>query len=94
MPKKVLLVANTAWYLFNFRLPLAQELKRRGYEPVFVGPADAYAEKLRAAGFVFRELPMRRASVNPFVELGTLARLPVPADGFRPTPYIGFRCVK
>lgn len=28
------------------------------------------------------------------LSLGTLARLPVPADGFRPTPDIGFRCVK
>ncbi len=52
---KILFVANTAWYLFNFRLALAKELKARGLELVFVAPRDRYAALLEQEGFRFVE---------------------------------------
>lgn len=74
MGEKVLLVANTAWYLYNFRLPLARHLRDAGYEVVFVAPADAYAEKLESENFRFVPLKMDRKGVNPLSELWTLSR--------------------
>lgn len=71
---KVLLVSNTAWYLYNFRLPLARALRGAGYEPVFVSPRDAYVQRLVDSGFGWIELKINRQSRDPFVELATLYR--------------------
>lgn len=72
---KVLLVANTGWYLYNFRLSLAEELRERGASVVFVSPWDPYVEKIKAEGFWWIELDLNRRSTNPFIELRTVFRL-------------------
>ncbi len=74
-PRTVILVANTAWYLYNFRLPLARALRDRGLTPLFVAPHDRYADALQAEGFRFEPLRLRRAGINPFVELMALLTL-------------------
>ena len=43
---KVLLVANTSWYLYNFRLPLLRDLRAAGYQVEAVAPHDTYTAKL------------------------------------------------
>ncbi|CAM9947551.1 unnamed protein product, partial [Phaeothamnion confervicola] len=72
---KVLLVANTGWYLYNFRLPLARHLRELGLEVVFVSPADHYVERLRAEDFRWVEFDMNRRSINPLAELVAMYRL-------------------
>lgn len=74
MSEKVLLVANTSWYLYNFRLPLARHLRDAGYQVVFVAPVDGYTSRIKAESFRFVELKMDRKGVNPFLELLTLFR--------------------
>lgn len=69
---KVLLFANTAWYLFNFRLSLARALRDAGHEVVLVSPQDPYGEKLSALGYRWVPAPMVRRSLNPLRELGLL----------------------
>lgn len=71
-PGKVLLVANTGWYLYNFRLPLARYLRDQGYEVVFVSPTDPYVERLQGEGFRWVDLGLNRKSINPFRELASL----------------------
>ncbi len=66
---KVVLFANTDWYLYNFRRTLALALKKRGYEPVLISPPGPYGEKLRALGLHWEPLPMDRRSLNPLREL-------------------------
>lgn len=66
---KVVLFANTEWYLFNFRLPLAKALRDAGYEVLLLSPPGPYGERLEAAGFRWIEAPMERRSLNPFREL-------------------------
>ncbi len=74
--RKILLVANTGWYLYNFRLPLARFLRARGdVEVVLVSPRDAYVPRLTAEGFRWIELILDRKSVNPLRELLVVARL-------------------
>ena len=75
MLDKVLMVANTSWYLYNFRLPLARYLRDQGYEVVFVAPRDAYVSNLEGEGFRFIDLGMNRRSLNPFKEMLALFRL-------------------
>ena len=65
---KVLLFANTEWYLFNFRQSLARALRDAGHEVLLVSPDGPYGEKLRAAGYRWEPAPMVRRSLNPLRE--------------------------
>lgn len=75
VPTKVVLYANTDWYLYNFRRSLALALQHRGYEVLLVSPAGPYGEKLRALGLRWEPLPMLRRSLNPFREARLLRHL-------------------
>ena len=66
---KILLFANTEWYLYNFRLSLAMALRDAGHEVLLVSPPGPYGEKLQALGFRWVPAPMRRRSLNPLLEL-------------------------
>jgi len=66
---KVLLFANTDWYLYNFRLGLALELKRRGVEVVLVSPAGPYGARLLERGLRWIPAPLQRRSLGPLREL-------------------------
>ncbi len=72
---KIAIVANTAWYLYNFRLNLARALQAAGHEPVFISPADPYATKLQEAGFAHRHWPLSQAGTNPFGEIRSIVHL-------------------
>jgi glycosyltransferase involved in cell wall biosynthesis len=72
---KVILFANTDWYLFNFRLSLARALRDQGAEVVLLSPPGPYGRKLREAGFRWEPLAMDRRSLNPFREFGLLRGL-------------------
>jgi glycosyltransferase involved in cell wall biosynthesis len=74
-PVKVLLFANTEWYLFNFRLALAKAARAQGAEVVLVSPPGPYGEKLRAEGFRWLPVPMARRSLNPMREAFVLFAL-------------------
>jgi glycosyltransferase involved in cell wall biosynthesis len=69
---KILLFANTDWYLYNFRLSLANALRENGNEVVFVSPPGNYGIKLQAQGFRWLAIPMNRLSLNPVSELKLL----------------------
>lgn len=66
---KVLLFANTAWYLFNFRKSLAEALEAEGHHVVLMSPPDLYGDKLASLGFQWVPAPMKRRSLNPLAEL-------------------------
>lgn len=81
---KVLLFANTDWYLYNFRRDLALALQGRGDEVVLVSPAGEYAGRLQQMGFRWLEFPLARRGMNPLAELGSVARLVRLYRGERP----------
>jgi glycosyltransferase involved in cell wall biosynthesis len=72
---KIVLFANTDWYLFNFRLGLARELRSSGHEVVFVCPAGKFGERIRDAGFRWVPIRMNRRSINPLGGLLVIFRL-------------------
>lgn len=65
---KVLLFANTDWYLFNFRRSLAMAIRERGDEVLLVSPPGPYGERLQELGFAWIPAPMDRRSLNPLRE--------------------------
>jgi glycosyltransferase involved in cell wall biosynthesis len=74
MPK-ILLVANTDWYLYRFRLSLACFLRDQGNEVVLVSPPGRYATGLRDAGFRWQAWNIGRQTINPVGELSAIQEL-------------------
>jgi glycosyltransferase involved in cell wall biosynthesis len=75
LQRKVLLVANTDWYLYNFRLALADTLIQRGAEVVLVSPAGPYSAKIQAGGYRWLEWKVGRKSLSPLGELNAVLNL-------------------
>lgn len=65
---KIILVANTDWYLFNFRLEFARHLRSLGYDVLLVSPPGRYVERMQAEGFRWLPIPFSRRSINPLTE--------------------------
>jgi len=72
---KIVLFANTDWYLFNYRLPLASALRDQGHEVTLLSPPGRYAARLEKEGFRCISFPFERKGTNPFSEMAVLARL-------------------
>jgi glycosyltransferase involved in cell wall biosynthesis len=67
--RKIILVANTDWYLYNFRLSLARELRNRGWEVILVSPGGRFVSPLKAEGFQWMEWRLNRRTFAPWNEL-------------------------
>ena len=63
---KILLFANTDWYLYNFRLSLAKDLRAQGHEVILVSPHGDVQELLQGDGFKWIPFELSRQSINPF----------------------------
>lgn len=72
---KVILFANTDWYLYNFRLPLARALRDLGYEVLLLSPDGRYGPQMEAEGFRWQAFPLLRKGMNPLQELVTMLKL-------------------
>lgn len=66
---KIVLFANTDWYIYNFRRSLAEYLRDAGHEVLLVSPSGPYGQRLVALGFRWIVAPMSRRSLNPLREL-------------------------
>lgn len=72
---RIVFFANTDWYLYNFRLSTALQLRAHGAEVVMVSPPGDFGERFHEHGIGWRQLAMDRASLNPLRELHTLREL-------------------
>jgi glycosyltransferase involved in cell wall biosynthesis len=74
MPKAIL-VANTDWYLYNFRLSLARYLRDAGLEVVLVSPPGRFTPQLKSSGFHWQAWDVGRQTLAPWKEAGAFLRL-------------------
>ncbi|PLK48675.1 glycosyltransferase family 4 protein [Uliginosibacterium sp. TH139] len=72
---KIVLFANTDWFLYNFKLSLAKALRARGDEVLLLSPPGDYGPRLRDLGFRWEPLPVSRSGVNPLAELAVIRRI-------------------
>jgi glycosyltransferase involved in cell wall biosynthesis len=72
---KALFLANTDWYLWNFRLPLLRALRDRGWEVVLASPRGPWSERFAAEGLRWVPFEFARHGVNPLAEAGVLGKL-------------------
>lgn len=74
---KIIVVASLAYSLINFRGRLIAAMIENGHEVVLCAPdhdPDVEA-RLRSMGATYRQMPMARAGMNPFIDIVTLAWL-------------------
>jgi glycosyltransferase involved in cell wall biosynthesis len=66
----ILLAANTAWYLYNFRLGLIRDLVNRGHSVHALVPFDSvWCQKLEAEAVSIHSFCLNRKGVNPLQEM-------------------------
>jgi glycosyltransferase involved in cell wall biosynthesis len=66
---KVLMVANSDWMFYNFRLPLVEALLKQGHEVVLICPLEKYAAELRQSGCRCIHWTLSRHGLNPLQEV-------------------------
>lgn len=69
MKKKILMLGNHAFVIFNFRKELIQRLLSEGYEVYISLPYDEKVDIMVSWGCKFIETKIDRRGMNPFVDL-------------------------
>ena len=72
---KVMLFANTDWYLYNFRRPLIKELVTSGFDVTALVPKGAYFERLQSEGIKCIQAPLNRRGYVGIADALSLLRL-------------------
>lgn len=72
---KIAVVANTAWYLYNFRRNLMATLLDDGHRVVAIGGDGEFAQRLRDEGFEHRKVPFSGTGTRPWQETATVLAL-------------------
>jgi glycosyltransferase involved in cell wall biosynthesis len=75
MTKKIILSANTDWFLYNFRFTLAKFLRDQGYRVVLISPPGKYTSYFKEQGFPWLRWDVGRQSIQPWREMGSLIQL-------------------
>ena len=73
--KKIGILLNTSWYIYNFRKNLILELIENGYEVHAIAPFDEYSEKLKELGCLYHDITIDSKSKNPIHDLILLQRI-------------------
>ena len=72
---RIAVVANTAWYVVNFRLALMTALRGAGHEVIAITPPGPDVERIVSAGFAHRAFELSGRGVNPLTEIGSVLAL-------------------
>ncbi|MGH2582529.1 MAG: glycosyltransferase, partial [Anaerolineales bacterium] len=72
---KIALIANTDWYLYNFRASFAKHLLQLGHEVIFICPSGAYTQAFKEMGIQWVKWDVNRQIGPPWQELGSILRL-------------------
>ena len=75
MNKKIIVFANTSWFLFNFNLNLMLHLQKLGYEVVAVAPEDDYSARFAEYGISFKAITIDNKGTNPIKDALLFVRL-------------------
>ncbi len=73
--KKALILANDAWYAYNFRMNLARSLAKAGVKVSFSAPVDNYYSNLIAKEFSFHHIDFDAKGLNILKDFGTIIAL-------------------
>lgn len=72
---KILLFANTDWYLYNFRISLADAIRKAKHDAVLVSPPGKYGKIMLSQGFNWKTIALKRGKINILAELKSIIDL-------------------
>jgi glycosyltransferase involved in cell wall biosynthesis len=72
---KIAVVANTAWYLYNFRRNLMSALRDDGHRVLGVSGDGEFAHRLHDEGFEHHAVPFSATGTHPWRETATVLAL-------------------
>lgn len=87
--KKVLLSANSAWYIYNFRKNLIKEISR-DCTVIVCAPKDRFSRKIEQLGAKYIELDFEPKSRNIFSEILVLVRFFIAYSKIKPDIVLHF----
>ena len=91
MSRIVIIAANSAWNIANFRAGLIRGLKSAGYEPVAVAPPHSADDaRLAELGIEKIDLNIDRSGMNPFADLRLLRDYRRIIKRVQPLAFLGF----
>lgn len=68
---KIIISANTSWYLYNFRKGTIKTLLELGYDVIAISPKDQYSSYLEDMGAHHYDIKIDRGGTNPINDAGT-----------------------
>lgn len=86
----VVVTANSAWNIANFRGHLISELIKAGHEVDVLAPGDGYESHIRALGARFWPLPLRASGLSPVADARLLLAYWRHFRRRRPAAMLGF----
>lgn len=72
---RVVLCANTDWFLYQYNRELCAELADRGDEVTLISPPGRYSQELEALGYEHLPWDVSRAGTAPWIELSCVRSL-------------------
>ncbi|MCA6077952.1 glycosyltransferase family 4 protein [Fulvivirga sedimenti] len=66
---KIVMVLNTSWNVYNFRMGLLNALRNDGHEVLVLAPEDSHTALIREAGFRFYPVTMDSRGANPIKDV-------------------------
>ena len=66
---KIAFIANSCWYIYNFRISLLKEISATNIRVIIIAPKDKYTELLTDLGYEVYSWKLERSSLNPFKEI-------------------------
>jgi glycosyltransferase involved in cell wall biosynthesis len=67
LKKKIALVANSTWSVYNFRMDLIRHLLS-DFVVIIIAPRDEFAEELEKAGCIYLDIRFNNRSENPLLD--------------------------
>lgn len=88
--KKIAILLNTSWYIYNFRKNLIKALIEREYQIHAIAPIDDYSEKLKELGCEYHNIEMDSKSKNPVKDIQLLSRISKKLAEIKPDVLLNF----
>jgi glycosyltransferase involved in cell wall biosynthesis len=88
--RTVILSANSAWNIANFRSRLIKDLIAAGYRIVAVAPPDASVARIEALGAEFRPIRINSSGLSPLADLRLLVDYVTLFRQLQPVAFLGF----
>lgn len=88
--RKVVLCANSSWYIYNFRKNTIKAFREDGHQVFVVAPKDRYSTYLTELGAEYYEFKLDPTGLNLFKEMSVIFKLLIIYLDIRPNLVMNF----